>query len=104
MIRHIGLMLLLSFALLFSMPYLQWLAAKLYQFELLFIYETRFMFPGGAIGHIIRQVITLTLTPIIFAGIAGGVYWIFTRRTLPYIEFITWALWLMLILVLACHK
>lgn len=104
MIRHLALLLLLSFSLLFVMPYLQWLVVKLYQFELFFTYQIGLVFSNGMIGRIIRQVLALTLTPVILAGIPAIIYWIYSRRTLPHLAFIIWGLWFMLVLVLACHQ
>lgn len=104
MLRHIALLLLLSFALLFLMHPLQWLVGKLYQFELFFAELTGQIFANGLTGRIIRQVITLTLTPLIIASIPAGIYWLLRRHTLPYLSHLVWTIWLMLVLILACHK
>lgn len=104
MIRHIGLLLLLSFAMLFLMPPLQWLVGKLYQFELFFAREAGIIFSNGVVGHVARQIITLTLTPLVMAGIPALIYWLFTRRALPYFGHIIWGLWLMLVIILACNR
>ncbi len=104
MIRHIALLLLLSFALFFFMQPLQWLVTQLYQVELYFAQQLGLVFANGTLGHILRQVLTLTLIPLLIASIPAGIYWIFSRRALPYLGHIIWTTWLMLVLILACHR
>jgi hypothetical protein len=104
MLRHILALLLLSFALIFLLPGLQWMIAKLYQLEIFFLHITSLAFNGGVIGRILRQVVTLTIIPLLITGIPAGIYWMFTRRTLPYLAELLWAIWLMLVLIIACHS
>lgn len=104
MLRTVLLLLALSFTLLFSMPFLQWFVAKLYVFEIALMHQTGSIFSNSYVGIIIRQIVTLTLVPLLIAGIPAGIYWLFRRRTLPYLQYLIWTLWLMLVLVLACHK
>ncbi|GAB4391680.1 MAG: hypothetical protein Tsb005_02510 [Gammaproteobacteria bacterium] len=98
--KHILYLIIASIAVILAAQFVSHainLVIYLYNF---FAHTLGTIFSGGYVGHIIRQVSSLTLTAIVIAMIPGGLYWLFKRSTMPYLVVIMWAIWLILITAL----
>ena len=50
------------------------------------------------LGNPLQKILLLAFTPVIIVAIPGLLYYLFTRKTMPYYIEITWCIWLVLIL------
>ena len=48
-------------------------------------------------SHWLAKTITLIALPFGIVGIPGGLYWLVSRKKMPYFLELTWGLWVMLI-------
>lgn len=100
MLRHFILLLILSVvAILFLHEVHQVLNVLVYAFNKISGYLS-FIFAGDRIGLITRHVIALIILPVLIGLIVNVIYWAFTRRTIPGLFAIIWAVWLLLIALL----
>lgn len=56
------------------------------------------IFSNGALGIMIRKVISLVLLPVVIASIPGVIYRVVKGQNMPYFIEVTWFLWLVIVL------
>ncbi len=56
------------------------------------------LFGDGFWGELIRDMLTLVLTPFILAAIPALIYWAIKRKKMPYFIQLIWLFWLILAL------
>lgn len=56
------------------------------------------IFSHSATGILIRKIASLTLIPVILAGIPAAIYWLFKRQAMPYLIPLIWILWVIIVL------
>ncbi len=69
--------------------------------NLLYVYLDNMLMPlfgSSFIGEVIRDMLTLVLTPFLLAGIPALIYWLIKRKKMPYFLELIWLLWLVLAL------
>jgi len=94
MVKQIIAIILLSIAIIFSMPYIQqglqlllsmhdWIADVLTQ-----------VFSVGEAGDLIRQLIALLAVPVVIGLIPAFIYWLVKRSWFPYFMEFLWVAWI----------
>lgn len=94
MIKHIVLLLLLSAAIVFGMPYAEhgmellltahgWISERLTD-----------VFSGASAGNMIRNFVALLAIPVAAGLIPSVLFWIVKRYWFPYFMTIVWIVWL----------
>lgn len=56
------------------------------------------LFSLTGLGLMVRKIILLALIPLLIAAIPGLIYWLITKKTMPYLLELTWFLWLIIVL------
>ena len=49
-------------------------------------------------GNPIQKILLLALTPVAITAVPGIIYYLLTRKTIPYYFELTWCIWLVIIL------
>ena len=50
------------------------------------------------LGNPIQKILLLALIPVAITGIPGIIYYLFSRKAMPYYFEITWCIWLVIVL------
>ena len=102
MIKQLLYMVGLTILAVLSLPYIHSVLNQLIALHSYTLDHLNQVFANGNIAHYIQQIIAIAIIPIGVGLIIAGGEWVIKRRVYPQVLLlIAWAIWLMLVTVLA---
>lgn len=95
MLKHIVVILVLSLAVIFFMPYAQMGLNHLVDAHTWVADHLKDVFAGGEAGNIIRQLIALFAVPVLVALVPVILFWLAKRSWFPWTMEVIWVVWLL---------
>jgi hypothetical protein len=96
MTKHLLALIVLTIAILFTLPFLHTGLINFVHLHSWIIDLLSKIFAGGHTGSLIKQTLAILLVPLGLGGVLGGGYWIFKRQAMPYLLHIIWISWIIL--------
>lgn len=94
MLKQIIAVILISVALILTMPYAQQAVHALIAAHEFISKLLMDIFSGGQAGNMARNLIALLSLPILFGLIPAIIYWVIKRHWFPYFMEMVWIVWL----------
>ena len=98
MLKQTTVYLILSICIVIFAKYVNVLIVYIDLFYALINVKLMPIFSSSALGVLIREVITLTLLPLVIAGIPALIYRGMKGKHMPYFIETAWVLWLIIVL------
>ena len=57
------------------------------------------VFNNGPTGSLIRRSLTITIFPLLVAGVPAAIYWVMKRQLMPYFYHVVWFFWIVLLTI-----
>lgn len=100
MLRHFTILLLLTLAALFALPFLHEGSLWVLKLHNLIVHYLSFAFKGGTIGGIFKQLISVVIITIASSTLLSFLYGLIKGVRFPYWIEITWGVWITLMMIL----
>lgn len=96
MLKHISILVVLSFLILIFASQTQLMLSYLDMAHSLLNVKLSYIFNTSPLGNTLQETICLLLIPFLTAGVPAGGYWLVKRKLIPYFYHMVWIVWLVL--------
>mgnify|MGYP006075116589 CR=1 FL=1 len=96
MLKHLGIIVVLSFLLLIFSHHSQMVLVFLNNAHSLLNEKLSYIFTSSTVGNTFQETTCLLLIPFALAGIPASIYWVVKRHLMPYFYHVVWGIWIVL--------
>ena len=97
MLKHFLLVIVLSVLAVLFANQISYCLQLLNNLQHYISHSLAYVFSGGYLGRLIREVVVLAGIPIVLALVINAFYWLIKRQTMPIFTACMWLIWLLLI-------
>lgn len=96
MLKHISLLIALSFLMLIFSHHTQMILVYLHRMHEILNDKLGYIFTTSTVGNTFQETTCLLLIPFALVGIPASIYWLLKRRLIPYFYHMLWCVWIVL--------
>ena len=96
MLKHVGLIVVLSFVLLIFSHHAQLVLVYLNDSHTWLNQKLAYIFTSSTVGNTFQEATCLLMIPFAIASIPAGGYWLVKHHLMPYFYYVVWGIWIVL--------